>query len=169
MDVDSEPAHSLNYLKLFLSKSLMEVLAIIVMMLLKETNPEPQFWRGIIGTSSRRCSRSPSGVQLATMLKWTALFTNIFSISTTILLIEGVLGSKTFLANTFGPNFRSQENLEARNIFGPTLFSTKKFPEEKYLGTKKLFGLQILSAKILFGPNTWLNKHNFNRVWHKWN
>ena len=115
MDVDSEPAHSLNYLKMFLSKSLMEVLAIIVMMLLKETNPEPQFWRGIIGTSSRRCSRSPSGVQMATMLKWTALFTNIFSISTTILLIEGVLGSKTYLAKVA----RSAQKPRGRHLSRP--------------------------------------------------
>merc|ERR1711887_90685 len=37
------PAHSQNYLKMFLSKSLIAVLAI---MLLQEANPEPQFGGG---------------------------------------------------------------------------------------------------------------------------
>merc|ERR1712055_678347 len=40
------PAHSLNYLKMFLIKSLMAVLAIMAIMLLQEANPEPQFWGG---------------------------------------------------------------------------------------------------------------------------
>merc|ERR1712002_555583 len=42
------PAHSLTYLKMFLSKSLMVVLAIMGIMLLQDATPEPQFWQGDI-------------------------------------------------------------------------------------------------------------------------